>query len=86
MQGRQFWRRGFLKNISIRICLLIIWKWAWYEAEILRWPRKMMKNWQLIYGLLCRKYQCDHILIEKEYEAEIKEKIKENQKDEAENE
>lgn len=38
------------------------------------------------YLQMCRKYQCDYILIDKEYEIEIEEKINENQKDEAENE
>lgn len=38
------------------------------------------------YLQICRKYQCDYILIDKEYEIEIKEKRNKNQKDEAENE
>lgn len=38
------------------------------------------------YLQMCRKYQCDYILIDKEYEIEIKEKRNKNQKDEAENE
>lgn len=38
------------------------------------------------YLQMCRKYQCDYILIETEYEIEIKEKINRNKKDEAENE
>lgn len=38
------------------------------------------------YLQMCRKYQYNYILIEKEYETEIEEKINENQKDEAENE
>lgn len=38
------------------------------------------------YLQMCRKYQCDYILIEGEYETEIEEKINGNQKDEAENE
>lgn len=38
------------------------------------------------YLQMCRKYQYNYILIDKEYETEIEEKINENQKDEAENE
>lgn len=30
------------------------------------------------YLQMCRKYQCDYILIEREYETEIEEKIREN--------
>lgn len=48
--------------------------------------KEMVLSENAYYLQMCRKYQCDYILIDKEYEAEIKEKIKENQKDEAENE
>lgn len=52
---------------------------TWYTKELV-----LSEN--TYYLQMCRKYQCSYILIDKEYEIEIKEKRNKNQKDEAENE
>lgn len=48
--------------------------------------KELLLSENTYYLQMCRKYQYNYILIDKEYETEIEEKINENQKDEAENE